>query len=302
VPANSFIATAEAVSAVGARPRFCDVDPLTGLMTAEIARAALTSAVRCIAPVHLFGATVDMDPIVELARERGIAVLEDACQAHGAWYRGRRAGTIGDAGCFSFYPAKNLGAWGDGGAVVTDDAELADRVALLRSHGERPRYNHRMVGATARLDGLQAAVLRIKLRRLEGWNDERRKAADALRAGLAATGVGLPAEAITGGDHVHHLFVIRVPDRDRVRAELSARGVATGVHYPVPIHRTEAYADLGMGPGSLPVAEAMAKEICSLPIHPGMERWEIDAIVEAVAQACSKCDSETARSARQGGM
>ena len=302
VPANSFIATAEAVSAVGARPRFTDVDPLTGLMTAGIARAALTPAVRCIAPVHLFGATVDMDPIVELAREHGISVLEDACQAHGAWYRGRRAGTIGDAGCFSFYPAKNLGAWGDGGAVVSDDAALADRVALLRSHGERPRYNHRMVGATARLDGLQAAVLRIKLRRLEGWNDERRRAAAALRAGLAPTGVGLPAEAIAGGDHVHHLFVIRVPDRDRVRAELSARGVATGVHYPVPIHRTEAYADLGMGPGSLPVAEAMADEICSLPIHPGMERWEIDAIVEAVAQACSECDSDTARGARRGGM
>ena len=197
VPANSFIATAEAVSAVGATPVPVDVDPDSHLLTAEIVARNLGPRVRCVIPVHLFGATVDLDPILELAREAGIHVVEDACQAHGARYRGRRVGTLGALGCFSFYPTKNLGAWGDGGAVVTSDPELADRVRLLRAHGEQPRYHHRLVGATARLDALQAAVLRRKLTRLDGWNEDRRRLAPgAARRALAGASDGGP-RAIT---------------------------------------------------------------------------------------------------------
>jgi dTDP-3-amino-3,4,6-trideoxy-alpha-D-glucose transaminase len=290
VPANTFIATAEAVSLAGATPRFVDVDPVTGLLTAEIVERALGSRVRAVMPVHLYGATVDLDPILEVARGAGIAVVEDACQAHGAEIRGRRVGAQADIGAFSFYPAKNLGAWGDGGAVVTNRPELADRVRLLRSHGERPRYRHREIGTTTRLDGLQAAVLRVKLRHLDRWNDERRRAAAELRRELAGTELILPPAPVDGADHVFHLFVVRCPDRDGLRAHLDAQGIASGVHYPVPVHRTEAYAHLGLAPGSLPVAEEMAEQGCSLPIFPGMDEDQISAIAEAVASANSEVE------------
>lgn len=284
IPANTFIATAEAVSLAGARPRVIDVDPVTGLMTAELVEQALTERVRCVMPVHLYGATVDMDPILELARSARIAVIEDACQAHGARYKGRRVGSLGDAGCFSFYPAKNLGAWGDGGAVVTDDAVLAARVQLLRSHGERPRYRHRVVGTTARLDGLQAAILRVKLRRLDEWNAQRRWAAEELRRALQGADVDLPLMPVADGDHVYHLFVIGCDDREGLREHLAARGIASAVHYPVAVHRAEAYADLGLEAGSLPVAEAMADRVCSLPIFPGMTSGQIEAVAAAVRE------------------
>jgi dTDP-4-amino-4,6-dideoxygalactose transaminase len=284
VPANSFIATAEAVSAVGATPRMVDVDPVTGLMTAETVAPAMNPRVRCIVPVHLYGATVDMDPILELARDAKVAVLEDACQAHGARYRGKRVGTLGNAGCFSFYPAKNLGAWGDGGAVVTNSPELSERVRLLRSHGERPRYRHRMVGTTARLDALQAAVLQVKLRHLDGWNAQRRRAAAELRRALQGLDLELPAAPVPGGDHVYHLFVVRSDERDLLRAHLTARGIASAVHYPVAIHRTEAYAHLGLQAGSLPVAEELALRGLSLPLFPGIEDEQLQAIGAAVAE------------------
>jgi dTDP-3-amino-3,4,6-trideoxy-alpha-D-glucose transaminase len=288
VPANTFIATAEAVTIAGATPRPVDVDPATGLITAEIVERALHPRVRCVIPVHLFGATVDMDPLLELARDAEIAVLEDACQAHGARYKVRRVGALGDAGCFSFYPAKNLGAWGDGGAVVTNRPDVAERVRLLRSHGESPRYRHRAIGSTARLDGLQAAVLRAKLPRLDGWNDERRSAAAALRRALEPADVVLPAAPVDGGDHVYHLFVVRAADRDALREGLAARGIASAVHYPVPVHRTEAYAHLGFPEGSLPVAEALARDICSLPIFPGMDAGDVAAVAAAVAEVTSR--------------
>jgi dTDP-3-amino-3,4,6-trideoxy-alpha-D-glucose transaminase len=284
LPANTFIATAEAVSAVGATPLLVDVDPVTGLLTAEIAQRAMGPKVRCIIPVHLYGATVDMDPILELAREARIAVLEDACQAHGARYKGRRVGTLGQMGCFSFYPAKNLGAWGDGGAVVTSRADLADRVRLLRSHGERPRYRHRVVGTTSRLDGLQAAILRVKLRHLDTWNAQRRRAAAELRRALQGLPLELPATPVPSGDHVYHLFVVQSDDRDLLRAQLTARGIASAVHYPVPVHRTDAYAHLGLHAGSLPVAESMASRVCSLPIFPGLEDRQIQAIGAAASE------------------
>jgi dTDP-4-amino-4,6-dideoxygalactose transaminase len=281
VPANSFIATAEAVSAVGARPRLVDVDPDSHLLTADIVAAALRPAVRCVVAVHLYGATVDLDPLLTLTQEAGVHVLEDACQAHGARYKGRRVGTLGALGCFSFYPAKNLGGWGDGGAVITSDAALAERVQLLRSHGERPRYRHRLVGATARLDALQAAVLRRKLTRLDDWNDERRRLGAALREMLAPA-IELPSLTCAEADHVYHLFVVRCQERDALREHLAARGVASAVHYPTPIHLTEAYAHLGQPPMSLPVCEEHASHICSLPLFPGMSEQELGRVGAAV--------------------
>jgi dTDP-3-amino-3,4,6-trideoxy-alpha-D-glucose transaminase len=279
VPANSFIATAEAVSAVGATPRLVDVCPRSQLLTAEILEPELGPRVRCVIPVHLYGATVELDPILALARAAGVHVVEDACQAHGARYRGRRVGTLGALGCFSFYPTKNLGGWGDGGAVVTASPELAERLALLRSHGERPRYRHRLVGATARLDALQAVVLRRKLAHLEEWNEKRRRLGSALRELLHPLElVDLP---FPGADHVYHLFVVRSRAREALREYLAARGVASAVHYPTPIHLTEAYAHLGLGPGSLPVSEALAQRICSLPLFPGMREGELERVAEA---------------------
>jgi dTDP-3-amino-3,4,6-trideoxy-alpha-D-glucose transaminase len=291
VPTNSFIATAEAVSAVGATPRLVDVDPDSHLITAEIVARNLDPSVRCVIPVHLFGATVELEPLLELTREAGVHVIEDTCQAHGARYRGQRVGTFGVFGCFSFYPTKNLGAWGDGGAVVTSVPELAERVRLLRAHGEQPRYHHNLIGTTARLDALQAAVLRIKLARLEGWNDQRRQAGARLRARLFAElsngsserAVELTSAPAADGDHVYHLFVVRTEQRDELREHLSRCGVASAVHYPTPIHLTEAYAELGLAPGSLPVSEGLAERMCSLPLFPSMTDGELEQIVQAVS-------------------
>ena len=282
VPTNSFIATAEGVSLAGATPRLVDVDPSTHLLSAEALEAAIGPRTRCVIPVHLMGSTVDMTPLLEVARSAGLRVVEDCAQAHGARYEGRRVGTFGDIGCFSMYPTKNLGAWGDGGAIVTADPTLDERVRLLRSHGEQPRYHHRIVGTTARLDALQAALLRVKLRRLEGWNDDRRRVGAMLREGLAGSSVELPAPASAQGDHVYHLFVVRTQRREALRSFLDDRGVSTAVHYPFPIHRTEAYAELGLGDGSLPAAEGLAEQICTLPLFPSMSDDEVAQVIEAV--------------------
>jgi dTDP-3-amino-3,4,6-trideoxy-alpha-D-glucose transaminase len=282
VPSNSFIATAEAVSLAGATPRLVDVDPFTHLLSADAVEAAIGPRTRCVIPVHLMGSTVDMQPLIEVARAAGIAVVEDCAQAHGARYEGRRVGTFGDIVCFSMYPTKNLGAWGDGGAIVTADPELESRIKLLRSHGEQPRYHHRIVGTTARLDAMQAAILRVKLQRLDGWNEDRRRIGAMLREGLAGSGVQIPEPAGAFGDHVYHLFIVRTQRREALRAFLDERGVSTAVHYPFPIHRTEAYAELGLGEGSLPVAERLAEEICTLPLFPSMSDDEVAQVIEAV--------------------
>jgi dTDP-3-amino-3,4,6-trideoxy-alpha-D-glucose transaminase len=282
VPANSFIASAEGVSLAGATPKLVDVDPETHLLTAEAVAAAIGPRTKAVLPVHLMGSTVDMEPLLAVARNAGLAVVEDCAQAHGARYRGQRVGTFGAIGCFSMYPTKNLGAWGDGGAIVTADPAIAERIRLLRSHGEKPRYHHQMVGTTARLDALQAAILRVKLQRLEGWNDDRRRLGAMLREGLEGTSVELPAPASAEGDQVYHLFIVRTKQREALRAFLDERGVSTAVHYPVPIHRTEAYAELGLGEGSLPVAERLAEEICTLPLFPSMTDEDVAQIVEAV--------------------
>jgi dTDP-3-amino-3,4,6-trideoxy-alpha-D-glucose transaminase len=279
VPTNSFIATAEAVSWVGATPKLVDVDPQSHLLTAEIVEAAIGPRTRCVIPVHLMGSTVDLDPILELARAKGLRVIEDTAQAHGAWHRGQRVGTLADVGCFSFYPTKNLGGWGDGGAIVTRDEGVARHVRLLRAHGESPRYHHHVVGTTARLDALQAALLRVKLRHLDARNDDRRRLGAALRAGLAGTSVELPAPGFEGADHVYHLFIVRSKQRDALRAHLERDGVSTAVHYPFPIHCTEAYGSKG----GLATAERLSREICTLPLFPTMSDEEVARIVAAVA-------------------
>ena len=294
VPANSFIATAEAVSLVGARPRFADVDPETQLVTAATIEQALTAAVSCVMPVHLYGRTVEMAPIMELARSHGLLVIEDTAQAHGARYRGQRVGTIGDAGTFSFYPAKNLGAWGDAGALVTQRSDVAERVRLFRSHGENPRYHHRVVGTTARLDAIQAAVLRLKLARLDERNDARRLAAAGLRAALAdIEGVIAPAPVAPDGDHVYHQFVVRTAERDAVKDLLAREGVASAIHYPIPIHRSEAYAwDGGHDPA--PIASRLAGEVLSLPMFPSLSGEQIRRIGETLRRASTRARDQVA--------
>jgi dTDP-3-amino-3,4,6-trideoxy-alpha-D-glucose transaminase len=283
VPTNSFIATAEAVTATGATPRLVDVDESTALLTAEIVEAAFTERTRCVIPVHLYGRSVEMGPLLDLCRARGVRVVEDACQAHGARYRGRPAGTHGDAGCFSFYPTKNLGGWGDGGAVVTADPELAARIRLIRSHGEGTRHHHEVAAGTHRLHSLQAAILSVKLKRLDEWNEQRRQAGSVLREALAGSEVTVPARVAPGGDHVYHLFVVRTAARDALRAHLDRHGIASAIHYPTPIHLQPAYAGTPPQPLELPVSERLAAESCSLPIFPSITADELDRIVAAVS-------------------
>jgi dTDP-4-amino-4,6-dideoxygalactose transaminase len=280
VPTNSFIATAEAVTAMGATPVLVDVDENTALITAKIVEAALTERTRCVIPVHLYGRSVEMEPLLALCRAHNLRVVEDACQAHGSRYQGRPAGTHGDAGCFSFYPTKNLGGWGDGGAVVTADADLAERIKLMRSHGEGTRHHHEVAAGTHRLHSIQAAILSVKLKRLSEWNEQRRQAGAALRAALADTDLILPAPVAPNGDHVYHLFVVRTPDRDALRDHLNESGVASAIHYPTPIHLQPAYAP---SQGKLPVSERLAPESCTLPIFPSITDEELDRIATAAS-------------------
>jgi dTDP-3-amino-3,4,6-trideoxy-alpha-D-glucose transaminase len=283
LPTNSFIATAEAVTATGATPCLVDVDESTALLTAEIVEAALTEKTRCVIPVHLYGRSVEMEPLLALCRARGLRVVEDACQAHGARYQGRRAGAHADAGCFSFYPTKNLGGWGDGGAVVTADAALAERIRLMRSHGEGTRHHHELASGTHRLHSLQAAILSVKLERLDDWNEQRRQAGSALRDALSDRELTVPAPTAADGDHVFHLFVVRTPARDALRGHLQSSGVASAIHYPTPIHLQPAYAGGAAKHGDLPVSERLATESCSLPIFPSITDAELDRIVSAVS-------------------
>jgi dTDP-4-amino-4,6-dideoxygalactose transaminase len=281
---NSFIATGEAISAVGATPVFVDVDETTSTLDPALLEAAITPRTKVIIPVHLYGRPAGMDGILAVARKHGLKVIEDACQAHGARLGERRIGSLGDLACFSFYFSKNLGGYGEGGAVTTTNAELAERVRLYRDHGSRVRYQHEVVGRNARLDEIQAAVLRIKLRHLAEWNEQRRANATALSAALAGTSLGLPAP---GGDEVYevfHLYVVRHPRRDELKAFLATRGIATGIHYPIPIHLQQAYAELGYTPGAFPVTERLAGEILSLPIYAELTEEQIQHIGAAVRE------------------
>lgn len=280
---NTFAATAEAIVMAGARPVFVDVDESTLLMTPEAVEHAITERTRAIVPVHLYGQPVDMDGIMALARPRGIKVVEDACQAHGATCRGRRAGRLGDAGCFSFYPSKNLGALGDGGIVTTDDPEIADRVRSLRNHGEDDRRLHVESAYCSRLHGVQAALLSEKLPLLDGWNAGRMEAAASYDELLGETGIVLPGRA-DGMSHVFHLYVVRVKERDRVRELLGERGIQTAVHYAVPLHLEPAFESLGYKRGTFPVAEEAAMSMVSLPMHPHIDADEVAAVANAVAE------------------
>lgn len=282
LPANTFIATALAVTYTGALPVLVDVDERSFNMDAERAEEAITPRTKAIMPVHLYGQSADMDRISDLARERGIAVVEDACQAHGARFGEKRVGTFGRTGCFSFYPGKNLGAYGDGGAVATNDAGVAERLRLLRNYGQKEKYTHSSVGYNSRLDSIQAAVLRVKLGRLDEWNERRRDAA-ALYDELLAGGVRTP-EVLAGRDHVYHIYAVRVEERDRVLAGLADAGITAGVHYPVPVHLQPCYGGLGYGPGDFPVTESLAATELSLPMYPEIGEENVRTVAGALLE------------------
>lgn len=285
--ANSFIATALAIHAAGATPVLVDCDPRTLAIDPAAAAAAITPRTAALIPVHLYGRLVEMPPILSLAGRHGLAVIEDAAQAHGAWGEGGRAGGIGDAGAFSFYPTKNLGALGDGGAIVTKDAALADRLRRLRNYGQSEKYFHPIEGYNSRLDPLQAALLRVKLPRLDAWTEARRRLAAMYQERLAEAPVEVPARPRMRDalDHVFHIFAIELEDRDAARARLHERGVRTVIHYPTPIHRQPAFAWLGLGPGSLPHSERLSQRLLSLPLFPEMTEAQLDRVVSALHAA-----------------
>jgi dTDP-4-amino-4,6-dideoxygalactose transaminase len=279
---NTFIATAEAISFCGARPVFVDVEEKSFTMDPSLLEKAITPRTKAVIPVHLFGQTADMNPILKIAGRHGIPVIEDACQAHGAMYGDKAAGAMGNAGCFSFYPGKNLGAYGEAGAVVTNDENLANTMKMLRDHGQSKKYHHRAIGWNGRMDGIQGAILSVKLRYLKAANDARRRNAllyTELLKGI--DGVGLPLE-MDYARHVYHLYVIRVNDRDALMKYLADQGIGCGIHYPVPVHLQEAYSFLGLGEGAFPVAEACAMEIVSLPMFPELNEAQIQFVAESV--------------------
>jgi len=284
---NSFMATAEAISLCGARPVFVDVDERTYTMDTEQLEAAITLRTQAIIPVHLFGQMADMDPILAVARRHGSPVVEDACQAHGAEYKGRKAGSLGVAGCFSFYPGKNLGAFGEAGAITTDEPELRSKVQVLREHGQAVKHEHATIGWNARMDGIQAAVLSLKLRRLAESNAARRAHALLYDELLADAPRVIRPRVAPHNVHVFHIYAVRVQDRNGVLERMSARGVNCGIHYPVPIHRQKAYGFLGLEPGSYPVAERCAEEFLSLPMYPELTTEQIEFVVKALKESLS---------------
>jgi dTDP-4-amino-4,6-dideoxygalactose transaminase len=282
--ANTCVPTVAAIQRAGAVPVLCDAESEAGTLEPASLEAAITSRTRAVVPVHLYGHCAQMDPILAIARRHNLVVVEDCAQAHGAEYRGRYAGTMGALGCFSFYPTKNLGALGDGGAVITDDDELAARVRMLRQYGQPERDHSELTGVNSRLDEIQAAVLRVKLRRLAAWNARRRQIAQQYEEALAAT-PATPLAELPGHRHSRHLYVVKAPVREAFRAELQRRGVATLVHYPVPIHQQPAYHGLAEGPVSLANAERLAGEIVSLPLYPQMSDAEVEYVAAAAQDA-----------------
>lgn len=290
--ANTFIATVLAISYVGARPVLVDIDPKTFNMDPSKIEAVITSKTKAIIPVHLYGQTADMDPILEIAQRHNLVVIEDACQAHGARYKGKRAGSLGHAAAFSFYPGKNLGAYGDGGMVVTSDDEAADRLKMLRNYGQREKYHHSLQGFNRRLDTIQAAVLRVKLRYLDNWNAARRQHAAEYNQLLA----GCPVETPFVPDYaepVWHLYVIRTPHREALRAHLGSQGVSVVMHYPVPIHLQEAYQELGYKRGDFPITEQYADQILSLPMYAELTSESVERVVNAIVGFVTVLDTET---------
>ncbi len=281
VPSNTYIATWLAVSYAGATPVPVEPDPATGNINPVLIEAAITSRTRAIIPVHLYGQPADMDPILAIAERHGLRVLEDAAQAHGARYKGKRTGCLGDAAGFSFYPGKNLGAMGDGGALVTDDAELAERLKMLRNYGSKVKYEHEVMGFNSRLDELQAALLRIKLRHLDDWNARRRAIADRYLQGLAGSDLILP-HVQPWAEPVWHLFVVRTDNRPELTGKLDRNGIGWLIHYPKPPHLQDAYRELGYRAGSFPQAERLAEEMVSIPMGPHLTEQDIEAVIVAL--------------------
>ncbi len=294
---NTFIATAEAISMSGASPVFIDVDQETYTMDPSLIEAAITSKTKAVIPVHLYGQTADMDPILAVARKHGLRVVEDACQAHGAEYKGGRAGSLGDAAAFSFYPGKNLGAYGEAGAVTTNNGALAETIRMLRDHGQRTKYHHDLIGWNCRMDGIQAAVLSVKLKHLDDWNDARRSNAQSYRELLKNTTKVLVPKEAEYARHVYHLFVVRVPDRDRVVEELARARVQSGIHYPVPIHRQIAYQDSPVVSTDCNVATSISRSVMSLPMFAELARSQIEYValqlVQVVGEALKPAHSAT---------
>ena len=281
--ANTYVATVEAILDLRAVPVLADVSPHTYNIDVDAVAKAITPRTKAIVPVHLYGQPADMDPILELGRDRNVKIIEDACQAHGARYKGRRAGSMGDLGCFSFYPAKNLGAYGDGGVVVTDNDEYALRIGMARNHGQREKYHHLIKGSNSRLDTLQAAILNVKLPYLDQWNASRRHAAAMYRQHLQQIGIAGPEED-RNVEHVYHLFVITVNRRDELQRYLTAQGIETGIHYPIPIHQQGVYTAAGRQGGRYPVVERLAGRILSLPFFAELSQDQVKRVVGAIAE------------------
>ena len=279
---HTFIATVEAIILAGAKPVLVDINPETYNMDTSQLKKAITSKTKAIIPVFMYGHPADMDPIIGIARAHGLKIIEDACQAHGSEYKGRRAGSIGDVGCFSFYFTKNLGAYGEGGIITTSDPEIAQRCRMLRDHGQNEKYRHAIIGMNGRLDELQAAVLRIKLPHLEDWIEKRRSLAQAYNEGLPDS-IIKPQE-MPWAKHVYHLYVVRIPEREQLREWLESKGIGTGMHYPIPVHLQEAWRASGGEKLSLPVTESITKEILSLPIYPELTIEEVDIVCKHVRE------------------
>ena len=280
---HTFISTADAIARNGAKPVFVDIDPETCCIDASLIEDKVTSRTRAILPVHLYGQSSDMDAIMGIARRHGLHVVEDACQAHGAEYRGMKLGSIGDLGCFSFYPAKNLGAFGDGGMVVTNDGALADKLRMIRNYGQPEKYHHDFVGVNSRLDEIQAAILSAKLNYLDRWNQSRRRIAEMYRAALDGTGLALPVEK-EYAKHVYHLYVIRSGARDGLEQRLLESGIPTQIHYPIPVHMQKAYDRLGPF-ADLPATERVCREVLSLPMHPFLSDDQVAYVAEQIRDA-----------------
>jgi dTDP-3-amino-3,4,6-trideoxy-alpha-D-glucose transaminase len=282
IPANTYIATALAVSEVGATVVLVDCDPATHNIDPSAVAAAVTSRTRALLPVHFAGQAAEMEPLLELAASKGLVVVEDAAQAHGTLYKGRPCGSLGSLACFSFYPGKNLGAYGDGGMVTTNDPAVVERTRRLRNYGERAKYEHVVKGVNSRLDGLQAAFLSVKLRQLPSWNEARLRHADNYAAELEGVGDLTLQKRSESSTHVYHLFIVETTERDALRAFLTERGIQTGIHYPIPIHLQEAYEDLGLGPGSFRHAERLAERVLSLPMFPELTEEQIIVVADAI--------------------
>jgi len=281
---NTFIATIDAISHSGATPIFVDIESETYSMKTSDVEQKVTERTKVVLPVHLYGHPVDMDPLLEIAEENNLHVLEDACQAHGAEYKGRKVSSLGDCACFSFYPSKNLGAYGDGGIVLTNEKEMAEKIRMLRDYGQKEKYEHAFIGYNSRLDEMQAAILRVKLKYLDKWIDERRRNAKEYSNMLSEMDDVTPPNERSYAKHVYYLYVIRIKHRDNVQKWLSSKGISTGIHYPTPVHLQEAYKHLGLREGDFPVVEECSRQILSLPMFPELTEDEIQYVCQSIAE------------------